>query len=42
MLRFPHFAFSAGGLLKGDRIIDTLKAMVGEHAIEDLPIAYLR
>jgi NTE family protein len=40
VLRFLDFAFSAGGLLKGDRIIDTLKAMVGEHAIEDLPIAY--
>ena len=40
MLRFLDFAFSAGGLFRGDRIMDTLKAMVGEHAIEDLPIAY--
>lgn len=40
VLRFLDFAFSAGGLFRGDRIMETLKAMVGEHAIEDLPIAY--
>ncbi len=40
VLRFVDIAFRGGGLLKGDRIIDTLKAMVGEHIIEDLPIAY--
>jgi NTE family protein len=40
VLRFLDLSFSAGGLFKGDRIMDTLKAMVGEHAIEDLPIAY--
>ncbi|MEA3275020.1 MAG: patatin-like phospholipase family protein [Pseudomonadota bacterium] len=40
VLRFLDFAFSAGGLFKGDRIIDTLREMVGEHAIEDLPISY--
>ena len=40
VLRFLDFAFSAGGLFKGDRIMDTLREMVGEHAIEDLPIAY--
>jgi NTE family protein len=40
VLRFLDFAFSTGGLLKGDRIMDTLKDMVGEHAIENLPIAY--
>ncbi len=40
VLRFLDFAFSAGGLFKGDRIMDTLRDMVGEHAIEDLPIAY--
>lgn len=28
------------GLVKGDKIINTLKAMVGDTSIEDLPIAY--
>jgi NTE family protein len=40
VLRFLDFAFAVGGLFKGDRIMDTLRDMVGEHAIEDLPIAY--
>lgn len=40
VLRFLDLSFSAGGLLKGDRIMDMLKEMVGEHAIEDLPLAY--
>jgi NTE family protein len=40
VLRFLDFAFSGSGLFKGDRLMDTLKEMVGEHAIEDLPIAY--
>lgn len=40
VLRFLDFAFSGRGLFKGDRIMDTLRAMVGEHAIEDLPISY--
>lgn len=40
VLRFLDFAFSGNGLLKGDRIMDTLRAMVGERAIEDLPISF--
>jgi len=40
VLRFLDLAFTSRGLIKGDRIIDTLRGMVGEHAIEDLPIAY--
>lgn len=40
VLRFLDFAFRAGGLFKGDRIMDTLREMVGEHAIEDLRISY--
>ncbi len=40
VLRFLDFAFSAGGLLKGDRIMEALREMVGERAIESLPIAY--
>jgi NTE family protein len=40
VLRFLDLSFSVGGLFKGDRIMDTLREMVGEHAIEDLPLAY--
>ena len=40
VLRFLDFAFSGDGLLKGDRIMDTLREMVGERAIEELPIRY--
>lgn len=40
VLRFLDLSFSAGGLLKGDRIMDKLAEMVGEHAIEDLSIGF--
>jgi NTE family protein len=40
VLKFLDFAFSGDGLLKGDRIMDTLREMVGNHAIETLPIRY--
>ncbi|MCU0835973.1 MAG: patatin-like phospholipase family protein [Chromatiaceae bacterium] len=40
VLRFLDFAFSAGGLFKGDRIMETLRGMVGEHLIEELPVSY--
>ena len=40
VLRFLDLSFDNGGLFKGDRIIDTLREMVGEHAIEELPISY--
>jgi NTE family protein len=40
VVRFLDLAFQSQGLFKGDRIIDTLRRMVGEHRIEDLPIAY--
>lgn len=40
VLRFLDLAFQNTGLIKGDRIMETLKAMVGEHAIEDLPISF--
>lgn len=40
VLRFLDVAFSGDGLLKGDRIMDTLREMVGERAIEDLPISF--
>ncbi len=40
VLRFLDLSFNSSGLIKGDRIIDNLREMVGEHAIEDLPISY--
>lgn len=40
VLRFLDFAFRAGGLFKGDRLMDTLREMLGEYAIEDLRISY--
>jgi NTE family protein len=40
VLRFLDLSFGVGGLFKGDRIMDALREMVGEHAIEDLPIRY--
>ena len=40
VLRFLDLSFRAGGLFKGDRIMDTLREMVGEHVIDDLPLAY--
>ena len=40
VIRFLDLAFSSEGLFKGDRLIDALREMVGDHRIEDLPIAY--
>jgi len=40
VLRFLDLAFRSSGLIKGDRIMDRLREMVGEHQIEQLPIAY--
>ena len=40
VLRFLDLAWSRSGLIKGDRIIDTLRELVGEHHIEHLPIAF--
>jgi len=40
MLKLVDWTFSGGGLIKGERIIGTLRAMVGDTDIEELPIAY--
>jgi NTE family protein len=40
VLRFVDLAFSGAGLIKGDRIIDTLRSMVGEHSIEELGLSF--
>ena len=40
VVRFLDLAFSSEGLFKGGRIMDTLRNMVGDRNIEDLPMAY--
>jgi NTE family protein len=40
VVRFLDLAFSSEGLFKGDRLMDALREMVGEHNIEDLPMTY--
>jgi NTE family protein len=40
VLRFLDIAWRSSGLLKGDRIMDTLRELVGEHLIEDLPVDF--
>ena len=40
VLRMLDWTFAGGGLIKGDRIIDKLRDLIGEINIEDLPIAY--
>ncbi len=40
VVRFLDLSFSSEGLFKGGRIMDTLRGMVGDRNIEDLPISY--
>jgi NTE family protein len=40
VLRLLDWTLSGGGFIKGDRIIDVLKHLIGEVDIEDLPIPY--
>ncbi len=40
VFRLLDFSFERTGLFKGDRIIDALLEIIGEHRIEDLPIKY--
>jgi len=40
VIRFLDLAFSSEGLFKGDRLIEVLSEMVGDHNIEDLPVNY--
>lgn len=40
MFRLLDLSWQISGLVKGDRVIDTLKKLVGERQIEDLPIRY--
>lgn len=40
MFRLLDFAFSTQGLIKGDRLLNTLKRFISDIKIEDLEIAY--
>lgn len=40
VLRLLDFTFGFPGLIRGDRVIGALRDLVGEHAIESLPIPY--
>jgi NTE family protein len=40
MLKLLDISFGTSGMVKGEKIINTLKDLVGDCLIEDLPIAY--
>ncbi len=40
VIRLLDFSFGRSGLIKGERIIDVLKDLIGERDIEDLPISF--
>lgn len=40
VLRLVDWSFSGGGLIKGDKIIETLRGLVGDAQIEELPLAF--
>jgi len=40
VLRLLDWTFTGGGMIKGDRIIDKLRDLIGDMRIEDLPISY--
>jgi len=40
VLRLLDWTFSGGGLIKGERIIGTLRELIGDVLIEELPIAF--
>ena len=40
MLKLLDISFGASGMVKGEKIINTLKDLVGEQLIEDLPVTF--
>ncbi|MBD8898653.1 patatin-like phospholipase family protein [Rhodanobacter sp. DHG33] len=40
VLRLVDWTFSGGGLIKGEKIIGTLRTLVGDALIEELPLAF--
>ncbi len=40
VLRLLDWTFSGGGFIKGEKLIGTLRELIGDVLIEDLPVAY--
>ncbi|MEP7186452.1 MAG: patatin-like phospholipase family protein [Rhodanobacter sp.] len=40
VFRLLDFTFSGGGLIKGEKIIGTLRELIGDTCIEELPLAF--
>ena len=40
VLRLLDFSFGEGGLIKGERIINVLRDLIGSYQIEELPLSY--
>lgn len=40
VIKMLDLSFSLGGLIKGDKIINKLRELVGKHQIEDLPVNF--
>lgn len=40
VLRLVDWTFSGGGLIKGEKIIETLRGLVGDVQIEELPLTF--
>jgi NTE family protein len=40
VLRLVDWTFSGGGLIKGERIIETLRGLIGDIQIEELPLTF--
>ena len=40
VLRLVDWTFSGGGLIKGEKIIGTLRGLIGDALIEELPLAF--
>ncbi|THD05873.1 patatin-like phospholipase family protein [Rhodanobacter lindaniclasticus] len=40
VLRLVDWTFSGGGLIKGEKIIGTLRGLIGDTLIEELPLAF--
>jgi NTE family protein len=40
VLKLVDWTFSGGGLIKGEKIIGTLRELIGDAQIEDLPLAF--
>jgi NTE family protein len=40
VFRLLDFSFGEGGIIKGERIIDALRKMIGDYNIEDLPLSF--